>query len=659
MTRRALARRLRLACCAAPTALLSLLACTGTLRWGVPPDNGARAQGGVCRAPARIQFGPSFGVIAGSRIDRDVTSRFLTGCSSDCFDALESGCENYPGLHVPASAPAVMLHDGIDTPDTRPYFRDGHLVGGLDEDPQWGWEWPNVALFVGHGSATDFLTASGWLGLDQTRLGDREARYLLMLSCSVMAHGPNPCSSKRPTTAYGCPEDFVPGAPLPDRDVFRAWNQRLGPNLRLACGGSTAIDPHTAPIRFWRGHLLHDMPIADSFVDSLAEGLQVGLCLTRGGSDPRTTPLADAKFTTDSNPAGCSGPYLYAMYSVPDTAIVQRATAQLTSLAGGRLSEGVKPPPADWLPPILEASPTPIPLDLREPSQAASRDSFGFFEPSLELAFGAGGPPDELAALVLRVQPKSGAVTAKWSLDSSGDGAIALEQIGLGALGAALRETTGAPGPLPSLVAQDRMMSGYTLRVDRMPTASLEDPKALRCYTTCTIARIQPVARVASHQGGEVHSIPIVGEGAEWLLRVCPGGGADAPVEGGTPPNCSAAGDGTAMLSIVERQLKVLPGGNPAYFVSRSARQARAEASKRLQELLEGGDLEPASFGSPTRQLIYLSAPAHCAQTQMIPIHRFAFSRGAGKGEDEHPIVIDVPVYGSASPTAGWDCDNS
>jgi hypothetical protein len=610
-----------------------------------------------CRVPSAVPSGPSFAVLPADPMHEFATTRFLTGCSPGCFDPGRGPCERSPLLHVPSSAHGYHLHGGLADEHPESYLRDQCRPDGRDGDARWGAENPTVLLFAGHGTATAIFEER--LRLEELRLGDGNARYLFLLSCSGMAHGPNPCGPTLPTRApYGCPELFTPGQKLPHRNALQAWRNRIAPGLRLVCGGSTPLVAEPVPGRFWQNHLLHRLPVADAFIDSLAEGLQVGLCVSRGGTDPSSTPLFDRDFREIPNPTPVGEPHLYAMYSVRGTPAAEQAAAQLLALTASAASDLGEPPPRDWLPPILAVAPTAIPHSLLADAQQAlganlEAAPLGFVPVSPGLVFGAGPAPPALSNLALRVHPRSGAVEASWQTPTQPGAELPLDLDSLRTLGTALYGSNGTPsaGGVP---LRHRRPDAYTLRIDRMPEAALAEPTPdqLRCHTTCTVARIAPTVQVTSHQDGHTHAVEIHGEGAEWRLRLCPPGQGTG---GGIPPLCTPAGGGTgtATLTIIERQMTVVPAEDPAYAMPRRFAEAATIASQRLAQSTSTG--VPTTFELADHRFLYLSAPVHCAQTRMVPLHRFTFTRQV-PGPEQHAEVVDVPVYGDASPSADWDC---
>jgi hypothetical protein len=91
------------------------------------------------------------------------------------------------------------------------------------------------------------------------------------------------------------------------RNVYERWGPALEPDLRMACGVSTAAWCHVGQTNaIWNNYNNLGFDVADSFIEGLAVGNAVPLCITMGGPDVTTTPLYDTAFTNLPNTSGTS-----------------------------------------------------------------------------------------------------------------------------------------------------------------------------------------------------------------------------------------------------------------------------------------------------------------------------------------------------------------
>jgi hypothetical protein len=75
----------------------------------------------------------------------------------------------------------------------------------------------------------------------------------------------------------------------------------------MACGSSTCAYCHESQMNsIWDNYLNKGYDVADSWIDGLAVGDVVPLCITKGGLSAALSPLYDSTFTNEANTSGTS-----------------------------------------------------------------------------------------------------------------------------------------------------------------------------------------------------------------------------------------------------------------------------------------------------------------------------------------------------------------
>ncbi len=239
----------------------------------------------------------------------DTAEEFLTG-----FDMVGNPTATN---HCPNSWTKNHMHVGLTS--TGDYYNDiSKTGGGKDNDATNGIDRAMLFFYAGHGNPTGYSTLSSSNGLANMLLGNCDGsnhgvlRYFWQCSCEVFAHGPKTCPGE--TWHYTCPGDFD-GSNDSDamRNVFERWGPILSPELRMACGSSSAAYCHESETnRIWDYYNNHSYDVADAFIYGLHRlSWNTPLCITTGGWTTSSTPLYDATFTNQPNP---SGPYLHIQY---------------------------------------------------------------------------------------------------------------------------------------------------------------------------------------------------------------------------------------------------------------------------------------------------------------------------------------------------------
>jgi hypothetical protein len=626
---------------------------------------------------------------------------FLNGASESCFTRSHPWeCVRWPFLHPRPGSLIQHLHRDSAILDYSPYYYDKLLHSGSDDLHQ-GWEGANVIFYAGHGSPIGW-GARGYnqaaLGgnpslvnvpacLDKTRIGDGEARYLLMLSCYVMAHGPRGGCASNPNS-FGCPEKFFPHAPalqsaqqscvegfpgfsqeiLRDHhNVFARWRTHMSPRLRLACGGSTVLPTSGAPGRFWQTHAVQGLPVADSFLLSLSDFKEVPMCLTTGNGLPQNTPLYDQEFVPDEN-LKQEGTYMYAMFPVRGTPVANLVAGLLTGIVETDGSTDNETTEDDWAPPILEVARPALPnwLATVAGSPTVPRGEFGFKRvPSDVIAGLTCVQPPLHEAITLQIHPRSGALKIRWqpSAEPPSPSLTASFSSLFDCLGLQPRALlTGGEG----LFKAAPVGSSLTLQIDRVvaATATTAGPEH---FQKCVYGRLDPRVKVAGPRiddgappGPVSHVLPVFSLGSEWLLQICPSGPDSTPGIGGMP--LALAGNGEISLSLMGRKVVEAHRATDLGIAPLRTRPvAREVAWNKLADQIGVSVAEAKEdFATPTDELGYLAAPSHCRQTHMYPIYRFTFQRRPSVPEVlESPIEIDVSVYGPGMAFASeeWVCD--
>jgi len=226
------------------------------------------------------------------------------------------------GETVANSAPAswTTRHAHIGASNTAHYYYDPSVTSpGDDADATDGIDQLMLFFYAGHGNPTIWNTLGDNGTQANVRLGNSDQsgylRYYWQCSCDVFAHGPRDGTcGKAGTFEYACPRQFDGSADSSDmRNVYERWGASLGPQLRMACGASTAAYCHGAQVdKIWDDYNNKGYDVADAFIDGLDTGGVVPLCIARGGENAWDTPLYDTTFTNAANDTG--GTKLYLQY---------------------------------------------------------------------------------------------------------------------------------------------------------------------------------------------------------------------------------------------------------------------------------------------------------------------------------------------------------
>lgn len=684
----------------APTALFlaGLYGCASAQP--TAPLNSARGAA-ECRKPAAPSDGISAITVQGDTgVGRRRAFEFLNGCTSGCSNGT-SLCQSRPGLHIPRDWEARQIQLDTTFKYYLPFFLDeqGH-PGENDTDPQKGLEPANVIFYVGEGALDHWTAFKKQDVLTRgTSLGDHNPRYLWILGCQVMAHGPKKeaFAGEPSSVDYPAPQRFDPtqlswttAKPLPlQANAFLQWGQfdsttqkaPLHPNLRLACGGSTVIgggvDFPTAHI--WYYKLITGLDVADSFILGLAVGQRVPLCLTRGDAKPQNTPLFDGEFSTDINQGG-RGDYLYLQY--PVLSFWQAATS-LTSVFSSPSSASTLPSDVEELEdlksdppplPVFRVGPTPSPLgDLLKDTK---RLDFGFLGDSIEKVFDVS---PEIASTLGALGFDPGESTIRWH---PGSGATVVhlrpsalppaagtweQQLGrllqtMGRLAQQLGPPTTPPGAkadgeVPQIQAAP-VIAVHSMLIDRVPAKEATTvvrtaeggyltalhPEDIHRSLKCVYVRVLPQVVIK-----EVLKVSVVGEGSEiLLLKLCPREFPDSkPLGLGDVKN--AVGNGKVTLTFVKRQI-----GEPLEEKDVPVVRRRKDALDDAFSQLAGGR---RSYNLSRTRLAYRVAPTHCAQDLMYPVYQFDFVR-KGSNPGLPSTTIEIPVHDLKEPLeASWKCD--
>jgi hypothetical protein len=214
--------------------------------------------------------------------------------------------------HTPDTWARQHIHVGLT--NTAKFYHDSDLTSsGADTDATSGIDDGSMLFFyAGHGNPTGWSTLGNGAHQVNMSLGDWQdggrLRYYWQCSCEVFAHGPQHCPGVGWDWWYACPGDFDGSADSESmRNVYERWGPVLQPDLRMACGASTPAYCHAYEAdAIWNNYNNLGLDVADSFIEGLAVGNVVPLCITMGGPDATTTPLYDTTFTNQPNTSGTS-----------------------------------------------------------------------------------------------------------------------------------------------------------------------------------------------------------------------------------------------------------------------------------------------------------------------------------------------------------------
>ena len=232
--------------------------------------------------------------------------------------------------HVPSSWTRRHIHTGLSDANVFYHDRD-RITTGNDTDATSGIDTAMLFVYAGHGyppSSWDTLGNSA--NVSNVSIGDDPGwgllRYYWQCSCTVFAHGPNCCAGDTCHATHPCPksgEDWWYQCPgqftgvsdsLKTPNVYERWGVAINPNLRMACGSSTCAYCHESEVnRIWNNYNNLGYDVADSFINGLAVGNVVPLCISMGGWSINNNPLVtDWTFTNQPNKSGTQ--YFYIQY---------------------------------------------------------------------------------------------------------------------------------------------------------------------------------------------------------------------------------------------------------------------------------------------------------------------------------------------------------
>jgi hypothetical protein len=601
-------------------------------------------------------------------------SEFLTGCEDNLREVPPFGTCLHPVLHLPQALQDHARHLHIDgtSNDYSPFYldervRDGSGTLGRDADSSQGLEGSNVIFYSGHGLVDNFhaLASSGnaSIKISDFSLGDHDARYLLMLSCNVFAHGPNTSGG------FSHPELFEPsrgGAVSAGghANVFERWTRPQGgvvplnPGLRLACGGASPIGGGMHPTEAFWYYYSQGFGPADAFLLGFykPESVEVPLCLSRGDR-AEISGLFDSRFVADS-PAG--GSHFFIEYPV-DAGGQDSLLAEAAKTPGIRYSrqrESRTDDPAGL--PVLGVDPAPTPsflggLDF----STAPLLSYGFRGASAAFLSKVSNPlsvtgmlptevdPDDICiktnldsgavVLSLRAGPGSGAF-------SSDSGAAFLENIAITAIRKVVEDAVIDPRNSEEGFAL-RDGQPIEMRIDGIPSARNRSGELvlneLSHARKCRHLRLTRVFRSGSRE------IPLIGVGSEILFSICPtldARGSEA--SDGAVDACRRKLAPQFSVSIAGRTLSKNKTDTSPAFAFPTLDSGRREAVRRLLQMTDGPSYEPKPRAS---RWGYKAAPAHCKQEKMYIVYEFEFAAKPGH-EELPPIVIEVPAHKLPAP---------
>lgn len=558
------------------------------------------------------------------------------------------------------------------------FFRDQATLGmqGEDNDPRNGPESAHLVFYIGHGTETAW---KAWqaeeVDLRKFSVGDDRTRYLWMLSCNVMAHGPSrllprSSSSERDNLE---PQSFKAGSG--HANVFNRWTENHGEGsaerlplnrkLRLACGGSTKIGGGTAnPMgAVWHYKRFAKLPVADSFILGLKHDYHVPLCITRGGENREDTPLYDQDFVRDEHPTP-DGSHLYIQYPirpVGSNSDVKSILAGKFAFAGASPSEPPQNQPPSMMP-VLTLAATPFPAKLNSlPWASLPAQEYGFKGGAARLLFPAapaaasellpgwagGSIQDDVC---VRWQPNSGAVVLSWRSSKPEFQDQLLSPAGLTSLFTTLGLEISQWTAGRSVDSQVRpLMPGIEklqMRIDSAPQDQVTDPLLQVANSPkCLYLRFRSWLKVHNQD------VPVFGEGGEWLLAGCPrqipanlsneGPGGDV-CDRRVPPALTFAWVGRQVTKSDELRA-VLP-----------LAEARQKANQQLRDM-ESFD----AYTEVAHRWGYKAAPIHCSQSEMYLVYQFDYrARPGDQFQDFPPITIEVPAHdlGGGRIEDTWDC---
>lgn len=230
--------------------------------------------------------------------------------------------------HCPNSWTRRHIHVGLT--NTNQFYYDNDLITpGDDTDATSGIDTAMLFFYAGHGYPPSSWSALGnSANVSNVSIGDQPGwgllRYYWQCSCTVFAHGPDccagdachsshPCPDTEEDWWYQCPGQFTGASDsLSTPNVYERWGVAINPNLRMACGASTCGYCHEGQMNsIWNNYSILGQDVADSFINGLAVGNVVPLCISMGGWNINSNPLVtDTSFTNQPNMSGTSHYYI-------------------------------------------------------------------------------------------------------------------------------------------------------------------------------------------------------------------------------------------------------------------------------------------------------------------------------------------------------------
>jgi hypothetical protein len=268
--------------------------------------------------------------------------------------------------HCPDSWTRRHIHVGL-TNTNHFYYDSDSISSGDDTDTTSGIDTAMLFFYAGHGfppSSWDTLGNSA--NVSNVSIGDDPGwgllRYYWQCSCTVFAHGPDccagdTCSSWHPCPGtqdwwYQCPGEFAGATDsVSTPNVYERWGVAINPNLRMACGASTCAYCHEGQMNsIWNKYNNLGYDVADSFIDGLAVGNVVPLCISMGGYNVNLNPLVtDTSFTNQPNTSGTSHYYIQYLSNFASSQIGGTLHVKLPELLAKQLVVKPRPIPRQWL----------------------------------------------------------------------------------------------------------------------------------------------------------------------------------------------------------------------------------------------------------------------------------------------------------------------
>jgi hypothetical protein len=537
-------------------------------------------------------------------------------------------------------------------------YEQFYIDRNWDDHAKMGLEQNTVLYIVGHGDPDNIQVGAGQrVRIKTISLGDQFTRYLFLIGCNILAHGPKRRCSE-PTGLCGldfsCPGAFhqdPPSGAMPTAHCRQNAFKRLAgeskrfpvlnPRMRVICGSSTQIpsNPSVAlPILYYQ--YIERMGVTEAFLSGLA---QVGtpICMSRGPENPTFSPLFDRDFVVDANRYQ---DYIYLQYfeDISGLTAMDFALDRLTTAI-----TGTDPIPevkrVDRIPlelPVIYLGPlVTVPL----PREKGKGQGFGFRNFDLpDFIAPLDGSAYPLSSASLRVQSFTGGILEE-STAAGGES--------IGALISKIRKRNEdkavdlpsipdrGGGVLPRFVFQ--RSKSQVLVVDRIDQseAEAEMPSSLTKFIRCFHASSELAIELPSKFPGVTKTvIPVAGIGAGARYRVCP--------------------QSSAGRSAADRYSGVFVGDNTSRIsvAARTVRYQEPEESISANEALEllkdeyGRRLDRYSIGEPN--LVYYLEPIHCWQERLLAY--WVFPLVPREGFEELPAVTpEVLAYRNQSIEEG------